>query len=393
MRRFGVAVQRNGIATAERYGTMKGIDMKHCQQCNLDFLDSFWFCGSCGGSLPDSLTCQGCGDLVESKWTFCTNCGKQLSSQSISEEALSLKTPKCSEMAEAALASSSGPASSPSHGIPLPLSGQPSEKAQAQEWYAATDLFREDDESTVTPSPRQELVPKITVALPRATAHPQSGNGKTVPALTMLSAYGESETTAPAEWKGRHALLVGLLLLVFFGVLGFGGWYWWTHRASAAQSQAQVDSSTVPAAGNSAPAPTSAPRATKTSERTIANDPVDGELKRLREKRIGANPAEASQIIASLEEAEKKYPRDYRFPYERAKLSIKGITSHHEAFGALVLAADKGIDNGKAQEMLDGLAADKDGDFWKLSRGHHEWQALEQALRNKDRAALKTLLH
>ena len=106
--------------------------MKHCQQCNLDFPDSFRFCGSCGGSLPDSLTCQGCGDLVESKWTFCTNCGKQLSSQSISEEALSFKTPKRSEMAEAALASSSGPASSPSHGIPLPLSGQPSEKAQAQ---------------------------------------------------------------------------------------------------------------------------------------------------------------------------------------------------------------------------------------------------------------------
>ena len=70
--------------------------MKHCQQCNLDFLDSFRFCGSCGGSLPDSLTCQGCGDLVESKWTFCTNCGKQLSSQSISEAAqanINVKTP------------------------------------------------------------------------------------------------------------------------------------------------------------------------------------------------------------------------------------------------------------------------------------------------------------
>jgi len=37
--------------------------------------------------------------------------------------------------------------------------------------------------------------------------------------------------------------------------------------------------------------------------------------------------------------------------------------------------------------------ADQDGDFYKLSRGHHEWQALAEALRNKDKAALKTLHH
>ena len=53
----------------------------------------------------------------------------------------------------------------------------------------------------------------------------------------------------------------------------------------------------------------------------------------------------------------------------------------------------RSIDNGKAQEMLNNLTADKDGDFYKLSRGHHEWHALEDALRNKDKAALKTLHH
>ena len=104
-------------------------------------------------------------------------------------------------------------------------------------------------------------------------------------------------------------------------------------------------------------------------------------------------PSETSEILAAFESAEKKYPNDYRFPYERAKLSIKGITSHHEAFSALSLAAEKAIDDGKSQEMLDSLMADKDGDFYKLSRGHHEWQALEEALRNKDKAALKALHH
>jgi hypothetical protein len=98
-------------------------------------------------------------------------------------------------------------------------------------------------------------------------------------------------------------------------------------------------------------------------------------------------------MIAAFEDAEKKYPRDYRFPYERAKLSIKGVTSHHEAFGALSAAGEKAIDNGKAQEMLDSLMADQDGDFYKLSRGHHEWQALVQALSNKDKRGLNELHH
>jgi len=133
--------------------------------------------------------------------------------------------------------------------------------------------------------------------------------------------------------------------------------------------------------------------ATTTAAPIAPSGGAEEEWKRLREKRIGAKPAESSAVIASLDDAEKKYPRDYRFAYERSKLSIKGVTSHHEAFGALALAGEKAIDNGKTQEMLDNLKADKDGDFYKLSRGHHEWQALEAALRNKDKAGLKELRH
>jgi hypothetical protein len=124
-----------------------------------------------------------------------------------------------------------------------------------------------------------------------------------------------------------------------------------------------------------------------------ASRSADDEFKRLKEKRISAKPSESGEIIAAFSEAERKYSNDYRFPYERAKLSIKGITTHHDAFGALALAAEKAIDKGKAQEMLDSLMADKDGDFYKLARGHHEWQVLEEALRSKDKAALKTIHH
>jgi hypothetical protein len=88
-----------------------------------------------------------------------------------------------------------------------------------------------------------------------------------------------------------------------------------------------------------------------------------------------------------------KYPTDYRVPYELSKLSIKVITSHHEAFEVLARAAQKAIDNGQADEMLNSLMADKHGDFHKLSHGHHEWEALEQALRNKDKGVLKVSAH
>ena len=124
-----------------------------------------------------------------------------------------------------------------------------------------------------------------------------------------------------------------------------------------------------------------------------ASRSADDELSALRDRRIRAQPSEGNKIVADLEAAEKKYPTDYRFPYERAKLSIKGVISHHEAFEALFLAGEKAIDNGKAQDMLKDLMSDKDGDFYKASRGHHEWEALVEALENNDKAHLKERDH
>ena len=166
----------------------------------------------------------------------------------------------------------------------MPAFRQPSEKAAPQEWYAAPDLF---DETTATPIPQRDRVAITTVAVPRVTAHAQSGNGKTPPTLTMLAAYGESERNASPEWP-RRQLLVGLLLLVFFGVLGFGGWYWWTHRASVAQSPAQTDSTNAPAAADSSSSASSASSATTSAARITTGGAAEEEWKRLREKRIGA---------------------------------------------------------------------------------------------------------
>jgi hypothetical protein len=259
------------------------------------------------------------------------------------------------------------------------------------EWYAASDMFEDADEITAAPIPPRELIPRSTIEVPITPARPQSGNGKAPPTLTMLAAYGEPGTGSSPEWRRHHLLLVGLLLLMVFGALGFGGWYLLSRRGAVALSPPQSAPLSNPAAADSASS--AAPAATTSAAPTTKAGGAEEEWKQLREKRISAKPSESSALVASLDGAEKKYPRDYRFPYERAKLSVKGITTHHEAFGALSVAGEKAIDNGKAQEMLDSLMADKDGDFYKLSRGHREWQTLAQALSKKDKKGLNELHH
>jgi hypothetical protein len=105
---------------------------------------------------------------------------------------------------------------------------------------------------------------------------------------------------------------------------------------------------------------------------------------------MGANPAERSKIFQAIAKVEKQYPRDYRFPYERAKLAANGskANSRNEAFKALSVAAEKAISTGKASEMLNGLESDKSGDFQKLAQGRQEWTRLVAALKRKDMSLL-----
>ena len=119
---------------------------------------------------------------------------------------------------------------------------------------------------------------------------------------------------------------------------------------------------------------------------------ADADLKRLEERVNNAKPSD-SEIVASVADAENKYPTDYRFTYERAKLFGKGLISHDEAFDALYEGATKAIDSGKSQEMLDDMTAHKDSDFSRLSRGHRDWDVIMQALSGKDKAALKGHVH
>ncbi len=88
-----------------------------------------------------------------------------------------------------------------------------------------------------------------------------------------------------------------------------------------------------------------------------------------------------------LKAAEAEYPLDFRFSYERAKLVVFGRHGHHEAFARLRLAAEKAIQTGRTETMLEMLRSDatRDRPFWKLSQGHSEWEQTHHALENRDR--------
>jgi hypothetical protein len=127
----------------------------------------------------------------------------------------------------------------------------------------------------------------------------------------------------------------------------------------------------------------------ETTTQQVTPNPED-ELKKLRERRMSAPASERPKVFQAFAKVEKQYPRDYRFPYERAKFAAKGTKSRSqsEAFKALTAAAQKAITTGKASEMLDGLESDKSGDFSRISQGRFEWSRLVAALKRKDTSLL-----
>ena len=221
-----------------------------------------------------------------------------------------------------------------------------------------------DDELTM----QHEAQPFRSTVLPWTTTstqeHPSSSRGSVLKLLSI----------------GGVALL--LLSLGLFGLTRSN-----TQTASATVAPPPVAQSSQPQSQPSAPVTTevsrSAPAETTTQQ---AANPED-ELKELQEKRMSAKPSERPKIYQALAKVEKQYPRDYRFPYERAKLAMKG--SHPDAaLKALNSAAEKAIQTGKAGEMLSGLETDKQGDFSKISQGRFEWSRLVAALKRKDTSLL-----
>lgn len=252
-----------------------------------------------------------------------------------------------------------------------------------------------------SPAVSQEVVP-VAVNTPFATAAtrevapvgvvptlatPVSGS-----ALITLRSGQQLQYEQPAPTKSRKLwpliLGIGLLLVLVAGAAGTVGWMLWMRKNKSQEKSntAQPKQDQREASAN-AEQTRSAKPSPSAGRQTLTKDSADQELKTLSERRAKATTDQKSEIDAALRAAEMKYPTDYRFTFERAKLVSVG-QGHHEAFSVLFQAGQKAIDSGKADEMLDSLMANKDGDFSKLSKGHDEWKHLEEGLRNKDKSKL-----
>ena len=280
---------------------------------------------------PEGRACPGCGSLIEAKYSFCWKCGAALGGERKSSGSNTRKPGTL-------------------------ISSEP------------TDLY-EDDELTM----HHESQPLRSNLLPWTTT---------------------DRTEPPSSSKGSVLKLIsiGAIALALLGLGAFG-----LLRSETPTVSATAVQQPQPAAEASQPVtpPPTAITTTEVSrnapaETTTQTVSPDDELQKLRERREAAPASERRKMIQAITKIEKQYPRDYRFPYERAKLAVKSAlaSSRTEAFKALNSAAQKAISTGKAGEMLSGLENDKSGDFSRLSQGRNEWSRLVAALKRRDTSLL-----
>lgn len=208
---------------------------------------------------------------------------------------------------------------------------------------------------------------------------------------SMLSWTTASSPQQPITGRGSVLKLLSIgavaFIIVSLGLFGLFRSDTQTASATAGETVAQPPAATQPATLTTEVS-RAAPAETTTTQQVKPVTP-DDELNKLRERGMSASASERSKIVQAFAKVEKQYPRDYRFPYERAKFVVKTRKSaRSEAFKALNVAAEKAIETGKANEMLNGLESDKTGDFSSLSQGRYEWSRIVAALKRKDTSLL-----
>lgn len=283
----------------------------------------------------DERPCSACGALVESRYAYCWKCGHSMSGE---HKPTSGKNPPRGSLLAAAML--------------------------------------EDDELTIQHDlPARSVFPWAATKQPE---HPSSNRGSVLKLIAI----------------GAVAFL--LLSLGVFGLMRSASQTVatttpTTQQPSDTTASAPVQSAPVQPATTESVAPIPASSVAQTQPSPSVS-PEDELLARLRERRMTATNSERPKIVEAFAKIERKYPRDYRFPYERAKLVAKSPQSgaRDEAFKALSVAAERAISAGKANEMLSGLETDKDGDFHRLAQGRQEWTRLVAALKRKDTSLLPT---
>ena len=239
---------------------------------------------------------------------------------------------------------------------------QPNVESSSESFTPAPTVYSqttsENDSPTVSlPSPTtQESVPDFLVP-PNVRPPNQTGSSKKV-------------------------LILGLLTLVFVMFLGVGGFAWWMLMPSDDDKVILEPPKSIENQTNSKNRSNSNSGDTKTMV-----DSADEELKTLTGERLKSTPNDINKIDEKLKQAEEKYPNDYRFTYERARLYAP-LPKHDKSFDALFESARKAIKNNQASEMLDKITQDTNIYFKRMAVGHKQWTAIINAIRQKDESLL-----
>ena len=279
-------------------------------------------------------------------------------------------------------------------------------------------MERQEEDSTATPCAKCNTPVEEKYAFCWKCGHPRETNDKAERpqpqrSRLIVSAIDDEEertvqhesraTDQPSNFtsifsavKNRQSRSNGSVLRLFgiglAGVLGLTLTLFTITRSrttnvTAAQPEAPVatqNTTTTTSATESVP-----PAEIKRASLQVPEPAVeDSALARLRQIRNNSDP---SKVLKGLSATEKQFADDYRFPYERARAVVKTNKKNYpvDAFAALARAAQKAINKGKANEMLQSLKTDSSGDFQKLAHGHREWTQLQKALKNKDVTALE----
>jgi len=275
--------------------------------------------------------CQHCGSAIEDKYAFCWNCGKPM--QSAKAET---KRPK-----------------NPSRRLIIDMDDVP-------------DLQPFEESHRPGASPRQS---------PRESKSLKRGNGSGLKLMLVLLVAGTALVSGiVGMWWLKRSPDVPTAALAAQTVTSFS--------QSAQSSQDDVPTVAVSTTPAESPLPTNANSVS-----------ADDELRNLRQRSTNASPAERRSVMHDVAQLEREFPNDYRFPYERAKLSASDARSRNAAFQALLVAAQCAIKSGKAGEMLHALETDRSRDFRDLVRDHVEWAQIVQSLKNRDATLLATNTH